>query len=138
MFPLIRTERNTIMKHKKLELVSIGAGIGDFLRGSLEEIVKEDVGWFLEDLMKSSKWSYFYAPVEWDKFNSNGANDEFVENPLDMYLSLNGEYAEGFVIRMNLDDIIAESLESGGSLERMVEPLRKLADKIESYNSYSG
>jgi len=88
--------------------------------------------------MKSSKWSYFYAPVGWDKFNSDGANGESVENPLDMYLSLNGEYAEGFVIRMNLDDIIAESLESGGSLERMVEPLRKLADKIESYNSYSG
>ena len=123
------------MKQKKLELVSIGAGIGDFLQGSLEKIVKEDVGWFLEDLMKSSKWSYFYTPVGWDEFNSDGANGESVENPLDMYLSLNGEYAEGFVIRMNLDDIITESLESGGTLERMVEPLRKLADKIENYNT---
>lgn len=123
------------MKHKKLELVSIGEGIGDFLQGSLEKIVKEDVGWFLEDLMKSSKWSYFYAPAQWDELNSDGANGESVENPLDMYLSLNGENAEGFIIRMNLEDIIAESLESGGSLERMVEPLRKLADKIESYKS---
>ena len=123
------------MKHKKLELVSIGTGIGDFLQGSLEKIVKEDVGWFLEDLMKSSKWSYFYTPVGWDEFNSDGANGESVENPLDMYLSLNGEYAEGFVIRMNLDDIITESLESGGTLERMVEPLRKLADKIENHNT---
>ncbi len=123
------------MKHKELELVSIGAGIGDFLQGSLEGIVKEQVGWFLEDLMESSNWSYFYPPAEWDEFNSDGANGESVENPLDMYLSLNSEYAEGFIIRMNLEDIIAESLESGGSLERMVEPLRKLADKIESYKS---